>query len=185
MRKAERNAASRPEFTFADLFSGIGGIRGAFERAGGKCTFSVEKDKFARLTYELNWGEVDALDVFDVTSADLGSPDVLAAGFPCQPFSLAGVSKKASLGRAHGFDDPISGNLFFQIVRLIGGPWDLDKQSLAEEAEVPDGQEGRFATALPFNDAPPVLVLENVKHLLTHDNERTYRVIRRRLNRSV
>jgi DNA (cytosine-5)-methyltransferase 1 len=112
-------------FTFADLFAGIGGMRRGLERAGGTCVFAVEIDRFARRTYEENWGPLDAADVKDVAPADLKNPDLLAAGFPCQPFSLAGVSKKVSLGRAHGFEDPKSGNLFFEIIRLVGGPWDL------------------------------------------------------------
>ncbi len=172
-------------FRFADLFAGIGGMRAALERAGGDCVFSVEIDKWARVTYEANWGPVDANDIRRVALGALNNPELLAAGFPCQPFSLAGVSKKVSLGRAHGFADVKSGNLFFEIVRLIGGPWDLDEQALLEESDVPDDQDERFASgAMPHRDAPPVLLLENVRHLLTHDSRRTYRVIRRRLMRS-
>lgn len=170
-------------FTFADLFAGIGGMRRGLERAGGTCVFSVENDRFARLTYQENWGRLDAVDVEDVGSADLNDPDLLAAGFPCQPFSLAGVSKKASLGRAHGFDDPNSGNLFFDIVRLIGGPWDLGPKDLAVEAD-PAFEDARFASELPSVSAPPILLLENVRHLLAHDRGRTFRVIKRRLMRS-
>ena len=116
--------------TFADLFAGIGGMRGALQRAGGRCVFSVEIDKWARMTYQANWGPLDENDVRDVEIGDLRDPDILAAGFPCQPFSLAGVSKKVSLGRPHGFADPKSGNLFFEIVRVIGGPFDLDEAAL-------------------------------------------------------
>jgi DNA (cytosine-5)-methyltransferase 1 len=131
-------------FTFVDLFAGIGGIRMGLERAGGVCVYTVELDHFARQTYEANFGRVDAQDVRKVSPADLPAYDVLAAGFPCQPFSIAGVSKKSSLGRAHGFDDATSGNLFFEITRLAAAT------------------------------KPPVLFLENVKNLRTHDGGRTF-----------
>lgn len=174
-----------PSFTFADLFAGIGGIRAGLWRAGGECVLSAEKDKYARLTYELNWGPIDVTDVREIEVGGLNDPDILAAGFPCQPFSLAGVSKKASLGRQHGFQDPISGNLFFQIVRMIGGPWDPDPELVATEADTPDELEREFGVnPRPHPAAPPVLLLENVRHLLTHDSRRTYRVIRRRLAKS-
>jgi DNA (cytosine-5)-methyltransferase 1 len=179
--------AAAQEFSFVDLFAGIGGIRGGLERAGGHCLFSVEKDPHARLTYEANWGALDADDVREVLPGDLPAHDVLAAGFPCQPFSLAGVSKKRSLGRAHGFDDPTSGNLFFEIVRLIGGPSRADDGWLEDEAESPDGAQVDlgFMTPSPArNAAPPVVLLENVRHLEAHDSRRTFRVIRRRLLRS-
>lgn len=134
-------------FRFIDLFAGIGGIRLGLEQAGGTCVYSVEIDPHARRTYEANFGRCEAEDVRQVDPADLPPYDVLAAGFPCQPFSIAGVSKKLSLGRAHGFDDVTSGNLFFEIVRL------------AEATE------------------PPVLFLENVKNLRSHDRGNTFRVI--------
>jgi DNA (cytosine-5)-methyltransferase 1 len=141
---------ARPSpFRFIDLFAGIGGIRLGMEAAGGTCVFSVEVDRFARETYEANFGHCEGRDIRAVRSADLPSYDVLAAGFPCQPFSIAGVSKKLSLGRRHGFADEKSGNLFFEITRLI------------EQASSP----------------PPVLVLENVKNLVAHDRGNTFRVI--------
>jgi DNA (cytosine-5)-methyltransferase 1 len=133
-----------------DLFAGIGGIRMGLEQAGGSCVYSVEIDQFARKTYESNFGACEGADIHDVRGTDLPHYDVLAAGFPCQPFSIAGVSKKLSLGRLHGFEDEKSGNLFFEIVRLI------------EEAPAP----------------PPVLFLENVKNLVSHDRGTTFRVIR-------
>ena len=95
---------SRP-FRFIDLFAGIGGIRMALERADGACVYSVEIDRFARHTYEANFGLCEGEDIHHVRGSDLPVYDVLAAGFPCQPFSIAGVSKKLSLGRSHGFDD--------------------------------------------------------------------------------
>jgi DNA (cytosine-5)-methyltransferase 1 len=106
-------------FRFIDLFAGIGGIRLGLESAGGSCVFSVEIDRFARQTYEANFGPCEGEDIHDVRGSDLPKYDVLAGGFPCQPFSIAGVSKKLSLGRLHGFEDEKSGNRFFEITRLI------------------------------------------------------------------
>ena len=88
------------------------------EGAGGQCVYSVEIDKHAQKTYAANFGRIDDGDVRTVDPGCLPAYDVLAAGFPCQPFSIAGVSKKASLGREHGFADAKSGNLFFEIVRI-------------------------------------------------------------------
>jgi DNA (cytosine-5)-methyltransferase 1 len=132
-------------FRFVDLFAGIGGIRLGLEAAGGRCVFSVEIDRFARQTYEANFERCEGQDVREVR--DLPEHELLAAGFPCQPFSLAGVSKKLSLGREHGFADKKQGNLFFEISRLI------------------DARR------------PAVLFLENVKNLLSHDGGRTFSVI--------
>jgi DNA (cytosine-5)-methyltransferase 1 len=140
-------------FRFIDLFSGIGGIRRGLEAAGGTCVYSVEIDKYARRTYEANFGPCEAEDIRKVEPSDLPAYDVLAAGFPCQPFSIAGVSKKVSLGRDHGFADEKSGNLFFEITRL---------------AEATN---------------PPVLFLENVKNLRSHDRGNTFRVILAELDR--
>lgn len=139
-----------PSFRFIDLFAGIGGIRSGLANVGGTCVYSVEIDRFARQTYEANFGPCEGSDIHEVRGAQVPPYDVLAAGFPCQPFSIAGVSKKLSLGRLHGFEDEKSGNLFFEIVRLI------------EEAPSP----------------PPVLFLENVKNLVSHDRGNTFRVIR-------
>ena len=141
------------EFRFVDLFAGIGGLRLGLESAGGRCVYSVEIDKHAQQTYAANFGPVDESDVRSVDPAALPEYDVLAAGFPCQPFSIAGVSKKASLGRDHGFADKTSGNLFFEIVRI------------AEATK------------------PPMLFLENVKNLRSHDHGRTFKVILGELNR--
>ena len=95
----------RPQFRFIDLFAGIGGIRKGLESAGGRCVFTVEIDKFAKTTYAANFDPVEAGDIRKVLAGDLPTYDVLAGGFPCQPFSLAGVSKKLSLGRQHGFGE--------------------------------------------------------------------------------
>ena len=117
------NYIDRPQFRFIDLFAGIGGIRLGLESAGGRCVYTVEIDRFALQTYSANFGSGRG-----GRHPEGGWPttyrayDVLAAGFPCQPFSLAGVSKKLSLGRQHGFEDEKSGNLFFEIVRLIDEP---------------------------------------------------------------
>ena len=111
----EPRVNERGAFRFVDLFAGIGGIRLGLEAAGGACVYSVENDRFARRTYEANFGLCEGGDVREVEPVDLPPYDVLAAGFPCQPFSIAGVSKKLSLGREHGFADEKSGNLFFEI----------------------------------------------------------------------
>jgi DNA (cytosine-5)-methyltransferase 1 len=138
-------SADAEAFRFVDLFAGIGGIRLGLEAVGGRCVYSVEIDRFARKTYEANFGECEGSDVRLVQ--DLPNHEVLAAGFPCQPFSIAGVSKKLSLGREHGFRDTAQGNLFFEIARLL-----QVKQ-------------------------PPVILLENVKNLVSHDGGRTFRII--------
>ena len=142
-------------FTFVDLFAGIGGFRCGLTAVGGKCVKTYEWDKFAAKTYRRWYGvdeeEVVEGDFTEIDPAGIPDHDVLAAGFPCQPFSLAGVSKKQSLGRLHGFDDPDQGNLFFAICRAI-------------EAK-----------------KPPVVFLENVKNLTSHDRGNTWKVIERSL----
>ena len=132
---------------FADLFCGIGGFRIAFERAGARCVFSSDWDKFSRQTYAANFGDTPHGDIHSVAVADIPKFDILCGGFPCQPFSLAGVSKKNSLGRKHGFEDVKQGNLFFSI-----------------------------ADILDYHQ-PAAFVLENVKHLVRHDQGRTFAVI--------
>jgi len=136
-------------FTFIDLFAGIGGTRMALESVGGQCLFTSEWDKYARQTYEANFDVNHKIygDVREIDEKLIPKHDVLVAGFPCQPFSLAGVSKKNSLGKKHGFSCPIQGNLFFDIARIA-----------AEKK-------------------PKVLLLENVKNLLSHDKGRTFKII--------
>ena len=102
-------------FRFIDLFAGIGGLRIPFESLGGNCVFSSEIDKFARQTYQANFDEEPHGDITLIPEAQIPSHDLLIGGFPCQPFSLAGVSKYESLGREHGFLDPTKGTLFFDI----------------------------------------------------------------------
>lgn len=156
---AADRAASRPPaaFRFIDLFAGIGGLRLGFEAIGGRCVFTSEWDKWSSQTYRKNFpdGEdhVMAGDIrpYGQDPSLIPEFDVLLAGFPCQPFSLAGVSKKNSLGRAHGFADEKQGNLFFDIERIIR------------------------------HHRPAAFLLENVKHLQRHDKGRTFEVIRRTL----
>lgn len=152
---AVSGAGQRPtRFNFIDLFAGIGGLRKAFDSIGGHCVFTSEYDKFAQQTYAANYR--DNYPIFgDIT--ELGDPsevpdhDVLVAGFPCQPFSIAGVSKKNSLGRSHGFACEAQGTLFFDVARI------LDKKR------------------------PAAFMLENVKNLTGHDKGRTFDVIMRTL----
>lgn len=140
-------------FTFIDLFAGIGGIRIAFESLGGHCVFTSEWDSYAQKTYADNYpgGHHINGDITQVDATDIPDHDVLLAGFPCQPFSIAGVSKKNALGRAHGFACETQGTLFFDVARII--------------------EEKR----------PRAFLLENVKNLVSHDKGRTFNVIRRTL----
>ena len=155
-------------FRFIDLFAGIGGIRKGFENIGGQCVFTSEWNKEAVRTYKANWFNDELnhkfnLDIREVTLSDrddvseveaynhidknIPDHDVLLAGFPCQPFSLAGVSKKNSLGRAHGFECEAQGTLFFDVARIIK------------------------------SKKPAIFVLENVKNLKSHDKGKTFKVI--------
>lgn len=138
-----------PDFTFIDLFAGIGGIRQAFERNGGKCVFTSEWNRFSEKTYKVNFGD-DHKFIGDITGkyGEVPRHNVLLAGFPCQPFSIAGVSKKNSLGRPHGFLDPTQGTLFFEIKEIL-------------KTTMPDA-----------------FVLENVKNLKSHDKGNTFKIIK-------
>lgn len=142
-------------FTFIDLFAGIGGFRIAMERYGGKCLYTSEWDKFAQKTYSAWFGELPEGDIRKVKPSDIPDHNILVAGFPCQPFSIAGVSKKISLGRKHGFKDKDQGNLFFVLADII--------------------REKR----------PPVVLLENVKNLTRHDKGRTWQVINNTLDKEL
>jgi DNA (cytosine-5)-methyltransferase 1 len=126
-------------------------MRLAFEAAGCRCIFSSDWDEPAQKTYSRNFGEQPSGDIRKIVSSEIPPHEILVAGFPCQPFSVSGVSKKNSLGRAHGFDDPTQGTLFFELVRVI-----KDKR-------------------------PDAFVLENVKNLKSHDLGRTFRVIMQKL----
>lgn len=146
--------AKNAQFTFIDLFAGIGGIRQAFNFIGGQCVFTSEWDTYAQKTYFHNYPRSHAIngDITQIAAKDIPDHDVLLAGFPCQPFSIAGVSKKNALGRAHGFNDETQGTLFFDICRII------------EEKK------------------PSAFLLENVKNLISHDKGRTFDVIKRSLD---
>ena len=97
-------------FKFIDLFAGIGGIRIPFQELGGKCVFTSEWDKFAQKTYRLNFGEEPAGDITKIDEKNIPDFDILLGGFPCQPFSQAGLKK--------GFSDT-RGTLFFEIERIL------------------------------------------------------------------
>lgn len=169
-RMAELAAARRsafafggePAFRFIDLFAGIGGMRIGFEAIGGKCVFTSEWDRYSQKTYRANFPDSGDDHVFAGDIRAYGEDpskippfDVLLAGFPCQPFSLAGVSKKNSLGRAHGFACEEQGNLFFEIARILD------------------------------HHRPPAFLLENVKNLKSHDKGRTFEVIRHTLEKDL
>ncbi|PLZ00111.1 DNA (cytosine-5-)-methyltransferase [Burkholderia sp. WAC0059] len=140
-------------FRFVDLFAGIGGIRMGFEAHGGECVFTSEWNAFSQKTYLENHADAQggrhALvgDIVSFPAAGVPDHDVLLAGFPCQPFSIAGVSKKNALGRPHGFECMTQGTLFFDVARIV-----------AEKR-------------------PAAFLLENVKNLLSHDRGRTFEVI--------
>jgi DNA (cytosine-5)-methyltransferase 1 len=139
-------------FTFIDLFAGIGGFHLAMHRLGGECVFASEIDEPARLTYEANYKKISPKlfennlfnkDIRTITPKDLPDFDILCAGFPCQPFSQAGHKR--------GFDDNHSserGNLFFNIAEIL-------------EAK-----------------KPKAFFLENVRGLVTHENGDTFKIIR-------
>lgn len=137
-----------PKFKFIDLFAGIGGFRLAFQNLAGKCVFTSEWNPFSQKTYEANFGKIPFGDITKINEINIPSHDILLAGFPCQPFSIAGVSKKKSLGREHGFKDETQGTLFFDIVRILE------------------------------TKRPKAFMLENVKNLVSHDKGNTFRIIR-------
>ncbi|HVW86875.1 MAG TPA: DNA (cytosine-5-)-methyltransferase [Bryobacteraceae bacterium] len=141
-------------FTFIDLFAGIGGMRAGFEHAGGRCVFTSEWNPWAKKTYLANYEGDDDCFAGDITSVGtdrIPDHDVLLAGFPCQPFSIAGVSKKNALGRPHGFACATQGTLFFEVARIIAAK------------------------------RPRAFLLENVKNLVSHNGGHTFRVIRETL----
>lgn len=141
--------SGNPHFRFIDLFAGIGGLRRGFEHIGGECVFTSEWDPYAQLTYRANYGDRHPIagDITKVLSELIPAHDVLLAGFPCQPFSIAGVSKKNALGRPHGFACEAQGTLFFDVARIIK------------------------------DHRPRAFLLENVKNLKSHDKGRTWQTI--------
>lgn len=136
-------------FTFIDLFAGIGGLRKPFEALGGSCVFTSEIDVYAQKTYAANFRNTDPIfgDITKIEAREIPKHDLLLAGFPCQPFSLAGVSKNNSLNRPHGFNNKTKGTLFFEIARI-----------------------------LEFHQ-PEFFLIENVKNLLSHNKGETFKTI--------
>lgn len=151
-RQKNEQPPHNAEFTFIDLFAGIGGMRIAFEQAGGHCVYSNEWNKYSQQTYFANFGDQPDGDITKVDAETIPDHDILVAGFPCQPFSIAGVSKKQSLGRATGFEDKTQGTLFFDVCRILKAK------------------------------RPKAFLLENVKNLCSHDRGRTFKVIREALD---
>ena len=145
--RKKQSIVPEKQLFFIDLFAGIGGMRIAFDRAGCHCVYSNEWNKYSQQTYFANFKEQPEGDITQVNATDIPDHDILVAGFPCQPFSIAGVSKKNSLGRATGFEDKTQGTLFFDVCRIL--------------------QEKR----------PKAFMLENVKNLCSHDKGRTFKVI--------
>lgn len=144
---SERNTSGK--FTFIDLFAGIGGIRLGFEAQGGKCIYTSEWNTYSQKTYRENFGEEHEIngDITKVSTTEIPQHDLLLAGFPCQPFSIAGVSKKNAMGKPHGFECITQGTLFFDVARIIA-----EKQ-------------------------PKAFLLENVKNLRSHDKGNTFKTI--------
>lgn len=146
-KKKKQIPVLKSQFTFIDLFAGIGGMRLANEDVGGRCVYSNEWNKYSQQTYYANFGEQPEGDITKVDAKTIPDHDILVAGFPCQPFSIAGVSKKISLGRKTGFEDKTQGTLFFDVCRIL--------------------KEKR----------PKAFMLENVKNLKSHDKGRTFKTI--------
>ena len=139
------------KFSFIDLFAGIGGFRLALERWGGRCVFASEWDKYAQMTYVSNFGHMPEGDITKIHEDTIPDHDILTAGFPCQPFSIAGVTKHNALGNSHGLLHATQGTLFFDVARIIK------------------------------RKRPKAFILENVKNLLSHDRGKTFKVIRHTL----
>jgi DNA (cytosine-5)-methyltransferase 1 len=147
----------KPAFTFIDLFAGIGGFRIALSELGGKCVFSSEWDQHAKETYYNNYGEVPFGDITRLSDKKLLATniDIIAGGFPCQPFSSAGVSARNSLGQNHGFECESQGQLFFDVINLAK------------------------------KHRPKILLLENVGNLLRHDGGNTFKVIKKTIEKDL
>jgi DNA (cytosine-5)-methyltransferase 1 len=143
-----------PKFRFIDLFAGIGGVRLGFQHNGGACVFSSEYDRAAQKTYKENHGELPFGDITKINENEIPDHDVLLAGFPCQPFSNAGVSARNAVGKQHGFLCDTQGTLFFDVMRVI----DAKK--------------------------PRVIFLENVRNLERHDQGQTFQTIQNTIKKS-
>lgn len=137
------------DFTFIDLFAGIGGIRLGFDSIGGRCVFTSEWNEWAKKTYQANFGSNEEFigDIVPYSAEDIPDHNVLLAGFPCQPFSIAGISKKNALGRPHGFECTTQGTLFFDVARILAAK------------------------------RPDAFLLENVKNLVSHNKGKTFKII--------
>lgn len=149
IRKGSKKPEGDSTFRYIDLFAGIGGLRVGFDNIGGECVFTSEWDLACRKTYQANYDcdhQVEG-DIIGFPEENIPEHDVLLAGFPCQPFSIAGVSKKNALGRAHGFMCEAQGTLFFDVARIIA------------------------------HHRPAAFLLENVKNLVSHDKGNTFKVI--------
>ena len=147
-------AKNKKRLKFIDLFAGIGGIRIGFERAGFQCVYSNEYDNSAAATYRANFdNDIDTRDIRDVLVEEIPAHDVLCAGFPCQPFSVAGVSARSGLKRPHGFQDEKQGNLFFEILRIVD------------------------------HHKPSIIFLENVANFERHDKGKTLATVREELQK--
>lgn len=145
---------NKQTLTFIDLFAGIGGIRTGFEKAGFTCVYSNEYDNSAAATYRANFGDdIDTRDIRDVPVEEIPAHDVLCAGFPCQPFSVAGVSARNGLNRPHGFKDKKQGNLFFEILRIVD------------------------------HHKPSIIFLENVANFEKHDKGNTLKRVKNELEK--
>jgi len=149
LQKTSHSLANEGQFRFIDLFAGIGGIRMGFAAHGGECVFTSEWNEFSKKTYVENFGDRHLFigDIVSFPAECVPDHDVLLAGFPCQPFSIAGVSKKNALGHPHGFECTTQGTLFFDVARIVA------------------------------TKRPKAFLLENVKNLLSHDRGNTFRVI--------
>lgn len=145
------------DFKFIDLFAGIGGLRLGFESIGGECVFTSEWNDWSKTTYQANFGddEIFVGDIVPYPAKNIPDHDVLLAGFPCQPFSIAGISKKNSLGKPHGFECTTQGTLFFDVARI-----------LAEKK-------------------PKAFLLENVKNLLSHNKGQTFEIMKKTLEKEL
>ena len=151
VKSKEEHSDMNEQYTFIDLFAGIGGMHIAYETAGARCVYANEWNKYSQQTYYANFGIQPDDDITKVAASSIPDHDILVAGFPCQPFSIAGVSKKQSLGRATGFEDKTQGTLFFDVCRILKGK------------------------------RPKAFMLENVKNLCSHDRGRTFKIIQESL----
>ena len=152
---SQNENSKRETFRFIDLFAGIGGLRRGFDGLGGRCVFTCEWNTYAQKTYLANFHDrnnhIFHDDITTIEAGDIPTHDLLLAGFPCQPFSIAGVSKKNALGREHGFKCEAQGTLFFDVARIIE------------------------------HHQPQAFLLENVKNLVNHDKGKTFKVIHKTL----